>query len=573
MASGVWSAPVSRQRRTPCRDADAAPGRAARRRGRRSRDAATNRPAASARRRADRGRTDRARRSSTRRATGCRRCSPRHPRASARRRPRFGVCCARWVMVSSRSEERDFPAACGRSAVGSASPCQGEGRGFESRRPLEDHCPHGWTEVRLGGVAERRGNGLQSRVHGFKSRLHLGNHRGVRPHGRLAQGLARFLDTEEVTGSIPVSPTIDRRPPLRRGSSCVLGPSGPTRLTGRRRWERGSTYGNVGEGLSPPTARRARGRRHPPAHHPGRHGRRRLVLAARAHGRAAPASWAWCPAPGSTSCSPAACRTATPTATCAAPSPRSPCPRWPTRCSSTTSSRAAAPAGEPYLATPRPSLTPTLRAQRLTVVANFVEVFLAKEGHDGVVGVNYLEKIQMTTPYCAYGAMLAGVDVVLMGAGIPAHIPQLLNELAEHRTSSIPVDVVDALPDETWAATIDPVEVLGAELPPLRRPVFLAIVANHVLAQYLARDEVTRPDGFVIEAPERRRSQRTAARQARARRDRPAGLRPARRRRHRQVRRRSDCRSGSPGPSAPPTSCARPSRSAPAASRWARCSR
>jgi hypothetical protein len=27
------------------------------------------------------------------------------------------------------------------------------------------------------------------------------------PDGRLAQGLARFLDMEEVTGSIPVSPT------------------------------------------------------------------------------------------------------------------------------------------------------------------------------------------------------------------------------------------------------------------------------------------------------------------------------------------------------------------------------
>ncbi len=26
----------------------------------------------------------------------------------------------------------------------------------------------------LGGVAERRGNGLQIRLHGFKSRLHLG---------------------------------------------------------------------------------------------------------------------------------------------------------------------------------------------------------------------------------------------------------------------------------------------------------------------------------------------------------------------------------------------------------------
>ena len=157
--------------------------------------------------------------------------------------------------------------------------------------------------------------------------------------------------------------------------------------------------------------------------------------------------------------------------------------------------------GQPYLATPRPSLSPTPRSQRLTVLANFVEVFLAKEGHDGVVGVNYLEKIQMTTPYCAYGAMLAGVDVVLMGAGIPAHIPQLLDALAEHRPASIPVYVVDAGPDDAYAATIDPADLLGVELPPLRRPVFLAIVANHVLGQYLARDEATRPDGFVIEAP------------------------------------------------------------------------
>ena len=55
----------------------------------------------------------------------------------------------------------------GRSAVGSASPCQGEGRGFESRRPLE-----GSTRP-FGGVAERRGKGLQIPLHGFKSRLHL----------------------------------------------------------------------------------------------------------------------------------------------------------------------------------------------------------------------------------------------------------------------------------------------------------------------------------------------------------------------------------------------------------------
>ncbi len=31
----------------------------------------------------------------------------------------------------------------------------------------------------------------------------------------------------------------------------------------------------------------------------------------------------------------------------------------------------------------------------LLMVANFVKVFLAKEGHDGLVGINYLEKIQI----------------------------------------------------------------------------------------------------------------------------------------------------------------------------------
>jgi hypothetical protein len=62
---------------------------------------------------------------------------------------------------------------------GRASPCQGEGRGFESRRPLGGPQPRG-------GVAERRGNGLQSRLHGFESRLHLDlRHLGAR--GRLAQ--------------------------------------------------------------------------------------------------------------------------------------------------------------------------------------------------------------------------------------------------------------------------------------------------------------------------------------------------------------------------------------------------
>ncbi len=67
---------------------------------------------------------------------------------------------------------------------------------------------------------------------------------------------------------------------------------------------------------------------------------------------------------------------------------------------------------------PRATLTP--EREWLLVLANFVEVYLAKEGHAGVVGINYLHKIQFPILPSLYGAMLAGVDTVLMGAGIPA---------------------------------------------------------------------------------------------------------------------------------------------------------
>lgn len=155
--------------------------------------------------------------------------------------------------------------------------------------------------------------------------------------------------------------------------------------------------------------------------------------------------------------------------------------------------------GRPYRPTPKLALRPSRHAQELAVVGNFVEVWLAKEGHGGTVGVNYLEKIQLATPAAALGAMLAGVDVVLMGAGVPREIPQLLTDLADGRVGGVGVDVAGA-PDR-YRVEVDPVDLLGSNLPPLTRPRFLAIVSATVLAAYLARDDSTRPDGFVIEGP------------------------------------------------------------------------
>ena len=155
--------------------------------------------------------------------------------------------------------------------------------------------------------------------------------------------------------------------------------------------------------------------------------------------------------------------------------------------------------GRPYRPVDKMTLRQTADSQGLTVVANFVEVWLAKEGHGGLVGINLLEKIQLATPAAILGAMLAGVDAVLMGAGVPRDIPRLLTDLAEGRVGSIGVDVHGA--EHPYRVSIDPSEVLGVPVPVMRRPEFLAIVSAAVLAAYLARDESTRPDGLVVEGP------------------------------------------------------------------------
>jgi NAD(P)H-dependent flavin oxidoreductase YrpB (nitropropane dioxygenase family) len=154
---------------------------------------------------------------------------------------------------------------------------------------------------------------------------------------------------------------------------------------------------------------------------------------------------------------------------------------------------------KPFRLVPRLSLDPSRLATDLVVTANFVEVFLSKEGHDGLVGVNYLEKIQMATPAAAYGAMLAGADFVIVGAGIPAQLPRLLDCLAEGRVGEIAVDVIGA-GGERFSVSVHPSPLPDGRVE-LRRPSFLAIVASHVLASYLARDSRTRPDGFVVEGP------------------------------------------------------------------------
>jgi NAD(P)H-dependent flavin oxidoreductase YrpB (nitropropane dioxygenase family) len=158
-------------------------------------------------------------------------------------------------------------------------------------------------------------------------------------------------------------------------------------------------------------------------------------------------------------------------------------------------------ADAPYALTPLPNLPLCDALVELTVLGNFVEVYLAKEGHDGAVGINYLEKIQAATLPSLFGAMLAGVDVVLMGAGIPRFIPGALDALARGDVADLRIDVEGALPGDTFVTRFDPAAFFGGKAPALRRPSFLAIVSSATLAQTLARKSNGRVDGFVIEGP------------------------------------------------------------------------
>jgi nitronate monooxygenase len=159
------------------------------------------------------------------------------------------------------------------------------------------------------------------------------------------------------------------------------------------------------------------------------------------------------------------------------------------------------PAGAAYRTTPMYTVDSPRELVELTIVAAFVEVFLAKEGHDGVVGINLLEKLQLPALPTLYGAMLADVDCVLVGAGIPRALPGILDRFAAGLPASLKIDVAQEIPGAhpPVCTELDPGDFAGRPAKPLRRPQFLAIVSSSAVATALARKASGRVDGFVVE--------------------------------------------------------------------------
>jgi nitronate monooxygenase len=155
----------------------------------------------------------------------------------------------------------------------------------------------------------------------------------------------------------------------------------------------------------------------------------------------------------------------------------------------------------------------------LCIVSNFVEVFLAREGHENSVGINYLEKIQAAILPCIYGAMLAGVEYIVMGAGIPLKIPGVLDLFAQHQPAEYNMHVIGAIEGDDTMMRFHPADYAECVMPPLTRPKFLAIVSSNTLATTMVKKANGRVDGLIIEmrtagghnAPPRGRLQLTEA--------------------------------------------------------------
>ena len=160
--------------------------------------------------------------------------------------------------------------------------------------------------------------------------------------------------------------------------------------------------------------------------------------------------------------------------------------------------------GTPHKLPIKYTVRPPKSLNQLTAIANFVEVFLAKEGHSGLVGINLLEKVQMPTLASLYGAMMAGVDYVQMGAGIPTQIAKILDKLANHEPVSYRLRVQGATANDDIRMQFDPAAVfpgLAQSIGKMKRPKFLPVISSAVLAQELIKRSEGALHGFIIEGP------------------------------------------------------------------------
>ena len=140
---------------------------------------------------------------------------------------------------------------------------------------------------------------------------------------------------------------------------------------------------------------------------------------------------------------------------------------------------------------------------KTVICANFAFVWLAKEGHSNPVSINYLEKVSMPHIYAITGAMLAGVDIITMGAGIPIKIPGVIDAISKWETVSYPIPVLGK-DGKTFSVQMyfDPGAFLGKKPFEIMKPKFIPIISSNLLVTlFLTKLPSGSVHGFVVEEP------------------------------------------------------------------------
>jgi NAD(P)H-dependent flavin oxidoreductase YrpB (nitropropane dioxygenase family) len=159
------------------------------------------------------------------------------------------------------------------------------------------------------------------------------------------------------------------------------------------------------------------------------------------------------------------------------------------------------PKNTPFKGIPHVGFNPSNLFIALLICANFAIVRLAKEGHDNPISINYLEKIAFPHIHALYGAIMGGVDIVTMGAGIPLQIPPLITDIVEGNDCnySIPVSGSNI---RSRTINFSPEQFFGEKLTDLKKPKFLPIISSNLLANlFLKKSPPGSVDGFVVEEP------------------------------------------------------------------------
>lgn len=140
----------------------------------------------------------------------------------------------------------------------------------------------------------------------------------------------------------------------------------------------------------------------------------------------------------------------------------------------------------------------------LTIVANFCQVWLAGEGHNGKIGVNFLEKLQMPHLYAIYGMLLAakllaGDVYLIIGAGIPIQVSDVLDKLIKHEPATYDIYVIGTDKSKKYQMYFNPRAFMHKVLPELKRPFFFPIISLYSIAEMMTKSGKHKVDGWVYE--------------------------------------------------------------------------